>query len=215
MKEKDYITTMPIPEAVDLGLPSGIKWASFNLGASKPEEYGYYYGWGCTEPYADDEDVDWTPYIEKLGGTGAGESDYGTEKDPLKDYVDPNDKSIAGTKWDVARQKLGGAWRMPTVNEIIELLNKDNCDWQWTTENGVNGYKVTSTKNGNSIFLPAAGNRDGTSLRRAGSDGNYWSSSPFPYFRCHAYHLDFSSDLYGCYGGIGRFFGFPMRPVSE
>ena len=88
---------------VDLGLPSGLKWAKCNLGASKPEEYGDYYGWGCTDPYATGDDVDWPLYFTKLGGTGTTYSDCGTDKDPLKDYVTTNVKSIAGTEWDAAR----------------------------------------------------------------------------------------------------------------
>ena len=214
MKERDYITPMPIPEAVDLGLPSGLKWASFNLAASKPEEYGYYYGWGCTEPYADDEDVNWTLYFEKIGGSGTSLDDCGTDKDPLKDYVGPNAKSIAGTEWDVARQKLGGTWRMPTTAEQQELMNTDNCDWEWTTENGVNGYKVTSKHNGNSIFLPAAGGRNGTSLYYAGSYGIYWGSSPRPDGSDHASYLYFDSGYYG-WGNYNRCRGFTVRPVLE
>ena len=214
MKKRDYITPMPIPEAVDLGLPSGLKWASFNLGASKPEEYGYYYGWGCTEPYADDEDANKTTYVEKIGGTGTAYSDCGTDKDPLKDYVKPNNKSIAGTKWDAARQKLGGAWHMPTTTELAELLEPNNCNWQWTKENGVDGYKVTSKKNGNSIFLPAAGCRGGTSLAYAGSYGYFWSSSPILDNGVNAYGMAFDSSCFGWYYGY-RCLGFAVRPVSE
>ena len=198
----------------DLGLPSGLKWAKCNLGASKPEEYGYYYGWGCTEPYVDGEDVDWPLYFSKIGGTGTDRTDCGTDKDPLKDYVYPNNESIAGTKWDAARQKLGGTWRMPTFNEIKELENTDNCDWQWTTENGVNGYKVTSKKNGNSIFLPAAGQRFGSSLDYTGSYGCYWGSSPTPGYQNSACQMRFASNFQS-YRYDYRYSGFTVRPVSE
>ena len=213
--ERVYVETeSPSPEVdyVDLGL--SVKWAKCNLGVSKPEEYGDYYGWGCTEPYATGDDVDWTLYFTKLGGSGTDWSACGTDKDPLKDYVYPNSKSIAGTKWDAARKKLGGTWRMPTTAEQQELMNTDNCDWQWTTENGVNGYKVTSKKNDNFIFLPAAGYRSGTSLYDAGSDGYYWSSSPLPYSSDSAYLMYFNSSSYDWNYG-SRSYGFPVRPVSE
>ena len=204
MKERDYITTMPIPEAVDLGLPSGLKWASFNLGASKPEEYGYYYGMCST-------------YSHKIGGTRNLLDYCGSDKDPLKDYIDPNDKSIleVDTKWDAARQELGGAWRMPTFEEIKELDSTDNCDWQWMTENGVDGYKVTSKKNGNSIFLPAAGYRGGTSLYGSGSDRIYWSLSPRPYSSDRACYLDFNSGHFVWFTKLDCCDGFTVRPVSE
>ena len=213
-KEMEKEIQIPVPEAVDLGLPSGLKWASFNLGASKPEEYGDYYGWGCTKPYADGEDAYWPLYFSMIGGTGTEKTDCGTEKDPFRDYVYPNNKSIAGTEWDVASQKLGGTWRMPTKEEQKELKNTDNCNWQWTTENGVNGYKVTSKHNDNSIFLPAAGFRKGTSLYSAGSYGYFWSSSPNPDYRDNACLLYFLSRNYA-WGSDSRYLGFPVRPVIE
>ena len=213
--ERVYVETeSPSPEVdyVDLGL--SVKWATCNLGASKPEEYGDYYGWGCTEPYATGDYVGWPLYFAKIGGTGTAWSDCGTEKDPLKDYVYPNNKSIAGTEWDAARKKLGGTWRMPTTAEQQELMNTDNCNWQWTTENGVNGIKVTSKHNGNSIFLPAAGGRQNTSLIADGSYGNYWNSSPYLYDNFYAYGMGFVSDDHG---GLSadRYLGLPVRPVSE
>ena len=210
--ERVYVETESPSPDVDLGL--SVKWAKCNLGASKPEDYGDYYGWGCTEPYATGENVNWTTYFEKIGGTGTAWSDCGTDKDPLKDYVYPNSKSIAGTKWDAASQKLGGTWRMPTKEEQEELINTDNCNWQWTTKNGVNGYKVTSKHNGNSIFLPVAGGRYGTSLDIAGSNGYYWSSSPNPSYSDNAYGMFFDSSGYDWYY-YNRYYGFTVRPVLE
>ena len=92
-------------------------------------------------------------------------------------------------------------------------MNKDNCDWQWTTENGVDGYKVTSKHNGNSIFLPATGYRDGTSLYGSGSDGIYWSSSPIPYYGDYAYFMYFSGFYDWKYSY--RYNGFSIRPVTD
>ena len=200
--EKVYVTTeeqTPEPESIDMGL--SVKWASFNLGASKPEECGDYYGWGCTEAYAEGEDVTWAwaLYFQKLGGTGTSMDDCGTDKDPLKEYFETNGHNIAGTKWDAARQKLGGAWRMPTRDEIDELVNEENCSWSKTTENGVNGYMVTSKKNGNSIFLPAAGRRQYGNEDLVGELGCYWGASPDARFSNAARNIYFTNVYYGGY----------------
>ena len=215
--ERVYVETespSPEEESVDFGLPSGIRWATCNLGAASPEDYGDYYGWGCSEPYASDDDVTWSLYFRKIGGSGSSSYDCGTDKDPLKDYVYPNATSIAGTEWDVARRKLGGSWRMPTLQEVEELMNKANCTWEWTMENGVKGYKVTSKHNGNSIFLPAPGYRYGNALYNCGSYGGYWSASPFQsnsdivnYMLLNASYFDWNF--------YGRCYGFTIRPVSE
>ena len=210
-----YIKEGSAPEMdyVDLGLPSGLQWATCNLGASKPEEYGDYYGWGCTEPYAEGDDVDWPLYFQKIGGTGTVWDDCGTSKDPLQEYVYPNNKSIAGTKWDAARKKLGGKWRMPTQDEFNELLN--NCTCSWTTLNGVNGYKVVSKKDTSKyIFLPAAGGRYGISLLSAGLDGYYWGATPSSNYAGYACYLGFYSSEHGVSLSC-RLNGFPVRPVTE
>ena len=129
-------------EYVDLGL--SVKWATCNMGASSPEEYGDYYAWGETETKST---YDWNTYKWCKGSENTltkycTDSDYGTVDN--KTVLDPED--------DVAHVKWGGNWRMPTDAEIEEL--RENCIWKWTTQNGKNGYKVTSKKNGNSIFLP-------------------------------------------------------------
>ncbi len=136
---------------VDLGLPSGVKWATCNVGATSPEEYGDYYAWGETETK---NSYDW--------------GNCSTMNVTMDD--------IAGNpQYDVARKKWGDSWRMPTFEELEELQN--NCTWELTTENGINGYKVTGP-NGNNIFVPAAGYRYGTTLNFDGYYGGYWSSKP-------------------------------------
>jgi hypothetical protein len=153
-------------EAVDLGLPSGVKWATFNVGATKPEEYGGYYAWGETE---EKENYSWSTY-KWCNGSENSMTKYCTNSS----YGTVDNKTTLDLEDDVAHVKWGGTWRMPTVDELQELIN--NCTWTWATQNGVNGYKVTSKTNGNSIFLPAAGYHCGTYVYGRGSHGLYWSS---------------------------------------
>ena len=143
------LTDVPVPEAVDLGLPSGLKWASFNVGATKPEEYGDYYAWGEVETK---EDYTWETY-KWCNGSNNTLTKYNTQSEngtvDNKTTLDPED--------DVARVVLGGTWRMPTVEEAEELYN--NCTWTMETVNGVSGYRATSS-NSNSIFFPCNGQLD-------------------------------------------------------
>ena len=173
-------------EYVDLGLPSGLKWATCNVGANTPEEYGDYYAWGETETKDEYTEANCTTYVKTM-----------------------ND--IAGNaQYDVARRKWGESWRMPTEAEMEEL--RDNCTWTWTIQNDVEGYKVTG-HNGNHIFLPAAGNRLGSSLDYAGSYGNYWSSTPLGN-DYGAYCLYFDSSDHDM-DGYGRYRGRSVRSVLE
>ena len=208
-------------EAVDLGLPSGIKWANCNLGATRPEKYGDYYGWGSIKPYANGEDVDWPLYFQNIGGTAKEYYECGSDKDPLKAFVYPNNVSIAGlSKWDAAKQKLGEAWRMPTDDDIQEL--RQNCEWKWQENyKGKKGFLVKSRVNNNSIFLPAAGYRSGTSTSSESVEGYYWSSNPYQSTTCasysissKAYHLKFDSN-YDFFEYNSRSRGFPIRPVWD
>ncbi len=182
------ICTINGHESVDLGLPSGLKWATCNVGASSPEGYGDYYAWGETSTKSNYNSSTSTTYGKQMS-------------------------SIAGNaQYDVARKKWGSPWRLPTEAEFQELI--DNCTWEWTTQNGVNGYKVTSKKNGNSIFLPAAGERYDTSSYDQGSEGNYWSATPDESDTDGAEGIGFSE------GGpstswCSRSLGHSLRPVSE
>ena len=172
--------------AVDLGL--SVKWATCNIGADSPEDYGNYYAWGETET--------------KDEYTSSNSVTYGVEM-----------SNISGkTKYDAATANWGDSWRMTTHDEMSELIN--SCTWRLKYENGVKGYLVTGS-NGNSIFLPATGYRDGTSRYEAGSTGNYWSSTPVTSGRNKtAWYLFFSSSgLTGA--GDTRYFGYTVRPVSD
>lgn len=193
---------LPVPEAIDLGL--SVKWASFNLGASKPEEYGNYYKWGETEP-ADDKG--WETYKLAKGVNDkltkyCSDSRYG-----YHGFTD--DKNRLEPMDDAATVNLGGKWRMPTLDEIRELINK--CKREWTTINDMRGICVTGP-NGQSVFFPAAGYRNHiyNSLYGIGSSGNYWSatlnSSNYSY---DLYFYSRSWDL----GSLYRAFGRSIRPV--
>ena len=161
-------------QAVDLGLPSGIRWASCNVGATTPEGYGYYFAWGETDSK---KDYSWETYKYANVGefyhhkftkycTDASSGDNG--------FID--NKIVLEPEDDAATANWGDVWRMPTDAEWTEL--REQCTWTWTAQNGVNGYQVASKTNGNSIFLPAAGFRDGNAAPYvAGNRGYYESSS--------------------------------------
>ena len=188
-------------EAVDLGL--SVKWATFNVGATKPEEYGGYYAWGETE---EKEDYSLETY-KWCNGTSISITKYCT--DSSDGTVD--NKTVLDLEDDVAHVKWGGDWRMPTNAEQDELRN--NCSWTWTTQNGVKGYNVTGP-NGNSIFLPAAGYRNGTDVSNGGYYGSYWSGSLDSYYSSDACGLRFNINYYGCYSN-SRCCGRSVRPVSK
>ena len=189
-------------EYVDLGL--SVKWATFNVGASKPEEYGDYFAWGETEPKTT---YDWSNY-KWCNGSETTLTKYNTNSD----YGIVDNKTTLELSDDAAHVNWGGSWRIPTDAELLEL--RDQCTWTWTTQNGVNGHKVTSNKNGNSIFLPAAGFRGGSSLSRAGSNGYFWSSSLNTYYSSNAYYLAFSSSDVGWFNDY-RYYGQSVRPVCQ
>ena len=187
-------------EYVDLGL--SVKWATCNVGASSPEEYGDYYAWGETETKST---YSWSTY-KWCKGSKETQTKYCTSSS----YGTVDNKKVLESSDDVAQVKWGGSWRMPTDAEMTEL--RENCTWTWTTQSGKNGYKVTSKKNGNSIFLPAAGYRDDSSLGNAGSGGGYWSSSLSTSSPSNAYYVYFNSgDVYR--GSYYRYYGRSVRPV--
>lgn len=152
-------------EAVDLGLTSGTKWASCNVGAESPENYGDYFAWGETTSKEVYSDTTYTYYI--VPDSVAADS---SAKKVWKNIgVD-----IAGTEYDAATAVMGDEWKMPTEAQCKELV--DECEWSWTESNGVNGYKVVG-KNGNSIFLPASGVRGAADVVKNDMIGGFWSST--------------------------------------
>lgn len=191
------------PEAVDLGLPSGLKWASYNLGATSPEGYDGYYAWGETEPK---DNYAWSNY-KWCNGTLDKQVKYCT----TAKYGTVDNKTTLDPEDDAAHAIWGGAWRMPTRSEMDELRN--TCTWTWTTLNGTKGYKVTGP-NGNSIFLPAAGYRRNTYLCDAESYGGYWSASLGESYSDVAYCLYLHPGARGTYD-YNRCIGQSIRPVCE
>ncbi|MBR2369333.1 MAG: InlB B-repeat-containing protein [Paludibacteraceae bacterium] len=189
-------------EYVDLGLPSGTLWATCNVGATKPEEYGDYFAWGETEPK---DEYNWKNY-KWCDGISHSINKYCNDSE----YGKVDNKTILELCDDVANVKWGGDWRMPTKKEQDELRNF--TIWTWINQNGIKGYKVTSKINGNSIFLPAAGYRYNSDLSDAGSGGYYWGSSLYTYYSYYACFLSFGSDnVYGY--SRSRNDGLSVRPV--
>ena len=209
-------TPQPTMEYVDLGL--SVKWATCNLGATKPSDYGHYYAWGETEPKTD---YTWATYKWMQAGqsdwkhitkyTVADGQTEGIWYDAGGTFIGDNKTTLEAAD-DAATRKLGSPWRMPTLVEIRELLDANNCTWTWTTQDGKNGYEVKSKTNGNSIFLPAAGYRGGSALYYAGSGGYFWSSSLDAARSYCARNLGFDSGARGWYHNP-RFYGFSVRPV--
>ncbi len=189
-------------EWVDLGLPSGTLWATMNLGASAPEQYGDYFAWGETTPK---EVYSWDNYEWCNGSWNTltkycAQNSYGTVDN--KEELDPED--------DAARKNWGPSWQMPTRDQQNEL--RASCTWQWTTRNGVNGYLGTAS-NGKTLFLPAAGYKDGISLISDGSFGYYWSRSLFLGMSIDAYSQQFFSGSIPGWYEHERAYGFSIRPV--
>ena len=192
-----------IAEAVDLGL--SVKWASWNIGASRPEGFGGYYAWGETDTK---KDYTWNTYL-------CNEDNCCTSADPIY-AAGLWANGIQGSEYDVAHVKWGGKWRMPKPEEILELLN--SCTWTMTTQNDVEGYQVTAV-NGNSIFIPAAGYRLGTNTAQSHEWANYWSSYPNSFGEeCASeftfwYQSSYRSDKYIQHNH--RAMGFTVRAVLE
>lgn len=184
-------------EYVDLGLPSGTKWATCNVGANSPEEYGDYFAWGETKPKSV---YNWSTYFD-TDDNGSSFKKY-NENSGLTELL-PED--------DAATANWGSPWRMPSLDQIYELINSSYSTTEWTTLNDVYGRKITSKSNGNSIFLPAAGYRSDDDLYIAGSYGYYWSSSLYPEYD-YAYYLYFNSGGWD-WSHYYRFNGRSVRPV--
>ena len=178
---------------VDLALPSGLLWCEHNVGASTPYEHGLYFSWGNVEGHAEGSGYDFSDavYAQTAGAALTG-------------------NIPANNTYDMARHNMGAPSRLPTMGEFVEL--NSNCDSEWTDEDGVAGRRFTSRINGNSIFFPASGYYNGTSLRSRGTYGSYWSSTWSS--ETGARYLVFnSSDVYP-QNDYDRRYGFTVRAVQ-
>ena len=197
---KSFKTKKELTEEVDLGL--SVNWRGWNVGATKPEEYGNYFAWGETEQK---EEYTWQTYFEN-------------PYDENDDWVGcATTTDITGSDKDAATVVLGEKWRTPTSEEIKELM--DNCTWTWTTMNDVNGYMVESNVagyEGNYIFLPAAGNYDKKEVKNKGTYGGYWTSTPLSSeSKAAAYNLYFYGETILSTQNSNRYTGRSIRPVCE
>ena len=191
---------------VDLGLPSGTLWATCNVGANRPEDYGHYFAWGETQPKSD---YIWGIY-QYCNGSSNTLTKYCTNASYGYNGFTDN-LTVLEASDDAATAQWGSGWRMPTQAELQELLS--NTANVWTTQNGVNGRLFTAT-NGNSLFLPAAGYRRATILYKAGTYSYYWSSSLDTGYPDNAWGLYFDSG-YCNVGNYSRFYGQSVRPVRS
>ncbi len=209
-------STLPIPEAVDMGL--SVKWASFNLGASSPQEEGEYYAWGEVIPK---ERYAWDTY-KWFDGTDNTLKKYNSESN----YGLVDNKYVLDLEDDAVRSALGSDWRIPSTKEWEELVDPNNCDWTWTAQNGVDGYLVTSKRTENSIFIPAAGHKSyevfypfyGTSYYWLNEliDPNdaRWSKTHWDRFSDKASAGSVRQDRRESYWS-DRYSGQPIRPVMD
>ena len=178
---------------VDLALPSGLLWCEHNIGATTPYEHGLYFSWGNVTGHAEGSGYDFSDavYAETAGAALTG-------------------NIPTNNTYDMARHNMGSPCRLPTVGEFQEL--NSNCTSEWTDEDGVAGRRFTSNINGNSIFFPASGGYNGTTLDGRGSSGYYWSSSYMS--EAYAYYMYFSSDGVNPANGYSRRLGFSVRAVQ-
>lgn len=195
-------------EYVDLGLPSGTLWATCNVGATKPEEYGDYFAWGETTGYNGGKTTFNLSTYKYCNGSNTTLTKYCTSSS----YGTVDNKTVLDSSDDAATVNWGSNWQMPSLAQLQELINSSYTTTTWTTQSGVYGRKITSKSNGKSIFLPAAGYRIGASLSNTGSFGYYWSRSLNTSNSGLACYLFFgSSDIYAY--SYGRYCGPSVRPV--
>jgi hypothetical protein len=192
-------------EWVDLGLPSGTKWATCNVGATLPEEYGDYFAWGETEPKST---YNWFTYKWCRGSSSTITKYCTSSDDGTPDY-----KTTLELEDDAAYVNWGSSWRMPTSSQLAELDNSSYTTWTWTRKNGVIGYNVVSKTNGNSIFLPITGHRSWSDLIHVGSFASYLSCSLHSSNTFYVVHLSLSSGNVNSWSCGDRSSGNPVRPV--
>ena len=208
---------------VDLDLPSKTLWATCNIGANSPEEYGDYFAWGETVPYGQEDTSNAHNYTTTGSYTKSTFiwSTYkwssGSDANTLTKYNNSSGYGVVDNNLeldladDAAYVNWGPAWRMPSKEDFDELTNISYTTTEWTTQNGVYGRKITSNSNGNSVFLPAAGGGS-NSFSHAGSRGYYWSRTLDESNPSYAFFLSFNSSGIST-SGFNRCVGRSVRPV--
>ena len=196
------------PHMIDLGLPSGTKWACCNVGAYSPEEYGGYYAWGETESK---EIYEWSNY-KFCKGSASTLTKYCTDSsDGYNGFTDGLTELLSED--DAATANWGDDWRMPSIEQLEELVNKENTTKEWTTLNGVQGWLFSSNSNGNIFFIPAAGRYYRASFDYAGGGGYYLSRSLSPYSSNYGQSLHLMSVGQTWQNDDRGLFGRSVRPV--
>ena len=198
----------------------GPYWATTNIGAENPEDYGYYFWWGDTVGYRREGNA-WVATDGSSSNFSFGSGNTPTyNKTPATLQsegwvVSENGTYVLAPEHDAAQVQWGGGWRMPTYQELYDLCY-NKCDWTWTTQNGVNGYVVRGRGDyaSASIFLPCAGDGYGTSLNGSGSYGRYWSSVPLSDNSYYSWYLGFISGYRYVDYDYYRSDGFSVRPVQ-
>ncbi len=193
-------------EFVDLGLPSGTLWATCNVGANKPEDYGEYFAWGENKPKTI---YNWGTYKYADGGPDKL-TKYCNSREWGKRFFKDNQTTLQSSD-DSAVANWGDGWRMPSSKQWLEL--ETNTIQSLTTKNGVKGQLFTA-KNGQAIFLPIAGHRQDDGFSKAGSIGCYWSSTLHEINPFCAYYFNVNSN-HCCNLFYDRFYGFSVRPVRS
>ena len=199
-------------EYVDLGLPSGTLWATCNVGAKNPEEYGDYFAWGETQPKTE---YNWSTYKYCYDGVALKLTKYcNKRKFGNNRFIDRQTELQESD--DAAAVNFGEGWTMPSEEQWVEL--HDNCNSVWTTQNGIKGKQFVGC-NGSSLFLPAAGSCFGGGLDNVGVHGDYWCNSLYIDDPCYALFFSFGSGPHDndnvFYGGFGRSVGKTVRPVRS
>ena len=187
-------------EAVDLGL--SVKWANMNVGATKDSGFGTYFAWGEVKPK---EYYSWGTYAWSYDGSPS-----------MLKYSNTDKRTQLVLSDDAARANWGGEWRMPTADECEELTDPDKCEWEWITKDGVNGYKVTGKKTGNSIVLPITGFRFYGGVQFRAIKGIYWTSTLYSIKPDKSWCLEFDgSNIDVTFGKLSsnRFSGRCIRAV--
>ena len=200
---------------VDLGLGVSVLWATCNIGATSPEQYGDYFAWGETQPKEDSKEYTWKDYIFCNNGDYSAINKYILDTDKSHNGQKDNKKILEAID-DAATQLMGSKWSIPSYDNYVELISR--CNYKCCKLNGTWGYLFTSKDNGNSVFFPLSGMRDPKEIMYSGSRGYYWSKELIgdeenDIKTLNAYTLDLFEETNPVNSYQSREIGLPIRPV--